>query len=321
MIELPSTDRICVVGGGYIGLESAAVLRKLGKQVTVLEAQDRVLARAAGPTLSAFYATEHRRRGVELHLGTGVDCIEGFQGQATGARLADGRLFPCDMVVVGVGIVPAVTPLLDAGAKGGNGVAVDAFCATSLPNVYAVGDCALHCNVYAGRQPIRLESVQNANDQAMTVARAITLDPAPYDVVPSFWSNQYDLKLQTIGLAAGYDTEVVRGSIAAQLLRDLLEGGTGRRTGLRQRHPGLCAGKGARCGCPSRRSWRTREPRHRAETGATQRHHGVIVVRRASAMRGHGLPTSGLYRPSCSVVNFALVGSLHWPSSRCARAA
>ena len=215
-VELPSTDHVCVVGGGYIGLESAAVLRKLGKQVTVLEAQDRVLARVAGPTLSEFYAAEHRRQGVELHLGTGVDCIEGLRGQATGVRLAGGRLVRCDMVVVGIGIVPAVAPLLEAGAEGGNGVAVDAVCATSLPDVYAVGDCALHNNVYAGGQPIRLESVQNANDQAMTVARAITLDPIPYGVVPWFWSHQYDLKLQTIGLAAGYDTEVVRGSIVAR---------------------------------------------------------------------------------------------------------
>ena len=202
--------------GGYIGLESAAVLHKMGKQVTVLEAQDRVLARVAGATLSTFYAAEHRRQGVELHLGTGVHRIEGAHGQAAGVRLADGSLVPCDMVVVGVGIVPAVAPLLEAGAEGGNGVAVDARYATSLPDIYAVGDCALHRNVYAGGQPIRLESVQNANDQAMTAARAITREPTPYDAVPWFWSNQYDLRLQTVGLAAGHDSEVVRGSVAAR---------------------------------------------------------------------------------------------------------
>ena len=114
-------------------------------------------------------------------------------------------------MIVGIGIVPAVDPLLAAGAHGGNGVAVDATCRTSLPDVYAIGDCAAHANTFADGATIRLESVQNANDMATTVARAITGAAEPYDAVPWFWSNQYDLRLQTVGLSTGFDAEVLRG--------------------------------------------------------------------------------------------------------------
>ena len=130
--------------------------------------------------------------------------------------MSDGSVLPADMVVVGIGIVPAVEPLIAAGAASGNGVEVDEFCQTSLPNIYAIGDCAIHANPFAGGQRIRLESVQNANDQAITAARHIAGDAAPYHAVPWFWSNQYDLKLQTIGLSLGYDEVVVRGQSAAR---------------------------------------------------------------------------------------------------------
>jgi 3-phenylpropionate/trans-cinnamate dioxygenase ferredoxin reductase subunit len=209
--ELPQTDRVVVIGGGYIGLEAAAVLSKLGKQVTVLEAQDRVLARVAGEPLSRFYEAEHRAHGVDVRLGASVTCIEEAGGRATGVRLATGEVLPAQMVIVGIGIVPAVEPLLAAGARGDNGVAVDAHCRTTLPHVYAIGDCALHANPFADGLPIRLESVQNAHDMAATAVRAILDDPAPYHAVPWFWSNQYDLKLQTVGLSAGHDQAVVRG--------------------------------------------------------------------------------------------------------------
>jgi len=212
--ELAATTRVCVIGGGYIGLEAAAVLAKLGKRVTVLEAQDRVLARVAGTALSRFYEAEHRAHGVDVRLGTAVDGITEANGRAAGVRLADGEVIPCEMVIVGIGIVPAVEPLLAANAEGGNGVAVDAYCRTSLPDVYAIGDCALHSNAFAGGLPIRLESVQNANDMANVVARAIVGEPEAYHAVPWFWSNQYDLKLQTIGLSTGHDAEVVRGDPA-----------------------------------------------------------------------------------------------------------
>lgn len=200
-----------MIGGGYIGLEAAAVLTKLSKRVTVFEMQNRVLARVAGRVLSRFYEDEHRAHDVAIRLGTAVDCIVEAGSRATGVRLADGEVIPCEMVIVGVGIVPAVAPLVAAGAQGGNGVAVDAHCATTLPQVHAIGDCALHANRFADDLPIRLESVQNANDQAITVARALTGDPAPYGAVPWFWFNQYDLKLQTVGLSAGHDIEVTRG--------------------------------------------------------------------------------------------------------------
>ena len=216
MAELGATASVAVIGGGYIGLEAAAVLTKLGKRVTVLEMQDRVLARVAGRALSRFYEDEHRAHGVDLRLGTGVDCIVEADGRAAGVRLVGGETVLCDMVIVGVGIVPAVAPLIAAGAQGGNGVVVDEHCATTLAHVHAIGDCALHANRFADGLPIRLESVGNANDQAATVARALTGAPAPYDAVPWFWSNQYDLKLQTVGLSAGHDAEITRGDPASR---------------------------------------------------------------------------------------------------------
>lgn len=206
--------RAVVIGGGYIGLEAAAVLRKLGCEVTLLEALPRVLARVAGEELSAFYQDEHRRQGVDLRLETQVEAIEGEDRIATGVRLADGEVIPCDMVVVGIGIVPAVGPLIAAGAAGSNGVDVDVFCRTTLDDIYAIGDCAAHANDFADKAVIRLESVQNANDMANTVARAIMGDKQPYHALPWFWSNQYDLKLQTAGLSLDYDQTVVRGDPA-----------------------------------------------------------------------------------------------------------
>jgi 3-phenylpropionate/trans-cinnamate dioxygenase ferredoxin reductase subunit len=212
-----SAQHIVVIGGGYIGLEAAAVLRKAGKPVVLLEALDRVLARVAGAPLSEFFEREHRAHGVDLRTGVAVAALEGAAGRVTGVRLADGSVIPADLVIVGIGIVPATAPLLAAGAAGGNGVAVDAQCRTSLPDIYAVGDCALHANGFAGGAEIRLESVQNANDQASVAAKHIAgVADAAYDAVPWFWSNQYDLKLQTVGLSAGHDQCVVRGDLAAR---------------------------------------------------------------------------------------------------------
>ena len=204
---------IAVIGGGYIGLEAAAVLTKLGCHVTLLEALPRVLARVAGPELSAFYEAEHRAHGVDLRTGVAVDSLVG-QGRVTGVKLADGTVIPADAVIVGIGIVAAVEPLIAAGAAGGNGVDVDTFCRTTLPDIYAVGDCATFACDYAGGLAMRVESVQNANDQAACVAKAICGDEQPYHALPWFWSNQYDLKLQTAGISAGYDQAVLRGSPA-----------------------------------------------------------------------------------------------------------
>lgn len=211
--ELRGTQRICIVGGGYIGLEAAAVLTKFGKAVTVLEAQDRVLARVAGADLSRFYEAEHRAHGVDVQLNVSVECIEGEAGRVSGVRLADGKVVPCEMVIVGIGIIPAVEPLKAAGARGDNGVLVDHYCRTSLDNVYAIGDCAAHQSRFASGTILRVESVQNANDMAAVAARAITGNPISYEAVPWFWSNQYDLRLQTIGLSLGYDETVIRGDL------------------------------------------------------------------------------------------------------------
>lgn len=203
--------RIVVIGGGYIGLEATASLRKRGCEVTVVEALDRVLARVAGEELSAFFVEEHRRQGVEVRLSTGIEALLGDK-HVSAVRLTDGETLACDLVVVGIGLVPSVGPLIAAGASGTNGVDVDEFCRTSLDDIYAIGDCAAHANPYADHDVIRLESVQNANDMANVAARAICGDKQPYHAVPWFWSNQYDLRLQTVGLSSGHDTAVVRGN-------------------------------------------------------------------------------------------------------------
>lgn len=205
---------VVVVGGGYIGLEAAAGLTKLGCEVTLVESLDRVLSRVAGEDLSRFYEDEHRRHGVDLRLSAQVEAIEGDGDRVTGVTLAGGETLDCDMVVVGIGIVPAVGPLIAAGAAGANGVEVDQYCRTSLPDIYAIGDCAAHANPYAGGAVIRLESVQNATDMATCAAKAICGDPQPYSALPWFWSNQYDLRLQTVGLSLGYDATVLRGDPA-----------------------------------------------------------------------------------------------------------
>ncbi|HWW64119.1 MAG TPA: FAD-dependent oxidoreductase [Sphingomonadaceae bacterium] len=224
LAAIDRVQNVVVIGGGYIGLEAAAVLTKFGKKVTVLEALDRVLARVAGEPLSRFYEAEHRAHGVDVRLGARVEGMVGFQplddaveeARVTGVKMADGELIPAEMVIVGIGILPAVEPLLAAGAQGGNGVDVDAQCRTSLPDIYAIGDCAAHANPFADGVKIRLESVQNANDQATTAAKAIMGQDATYHAVPWFWSNQYDLRLQTVGLSTGHDDLVVRGDPATR---------------------------------------------------------------------------------------------------------
>jgi 3-phenylpropionate/trans-cinnamate dioxygenase ferredoxin reductase subunit len=209
--QLPDAREVAVVGGGYIGLEAAAVLTRLGKKVTLLEAQDRVLARVAAEPLARFYEAQHRAHGVDVRLNVAVEAIVEEAGQATGVRLADGAMIPAQMIIVGIGIAAAAGPLIAAGAESGNGVRVDGQCRTSLPDVYAIGDCAEHRNGFAGDEWVRLESVQNATDQATIAAKSICGGAETYAAVPWFWSNQYDLRLQTVGLSRGFDELVVRG--------------------------------------------------------------------------------------------------------------
>ncbi len=207
-------SRIVVIGGGYIGLEAAAVLTKMDCNVVLLEALDRVLARVAGTALSRFFEREHRNHGVDLRLGARIEAIEGADGKVSGVRLETGEVLPCDAVIVGIGIEPNVGPLAKAGAEVANGVAVDVYCRTSLPHIYAIGDCAAHHSPFADGAQIRLESVQNANDMAKTAALAICGEPQAYHATPWFWSDQYDLKLQTVGLSARHDIALVRGNPA-----------------------------------------------------------------------------------------------------------
>lgn len=213
---LPGVSNVVVIGGGYIGLESAAVLSKLGKQVTLLEMQDRVLARVAGEPLSRFFESEHRAFGVDIRTGASIRRLVGQDQRVSGVELASGEVLKADLVLVGVGIVPSVEALQKAGADCPNGVRVNAACRTNLPNVWAIGDCALHPNPYLEGREIRLESVQNANDMAKTVAAQLTGKDSTYDALPWFWSDQRDLKLQTLGLSVGHDEIVVRGDPASR---------------------------------------------------------------------------------------------------------
>jgi 3-phenylpropionate/trans-cinnamate dioxygenase ferredoxin reductase component len=211
MAKLENIRHVVIIGGGYIGLEAAAVLNRLGKTVTLLEALDRVLARVAGVELSRFYEQEHRSHGVDVRTFAAVDCIEARDGKACGVLMRNGERISADLVIVGIGIVPAVAPLLSAGAAGSNGVDVDAYCRTSLSSIYAIGDCAAHPNPFANGMRIRVESVQNANDQARVAVQHIMGAATAYQALPWFWSDQYDLKLQTVGLSSGHDETVLRG--------------------------------------------------------------------------------------------------------------
>ncbi len=215
--ELSSTTSVVVVGGGYIGLESAAVLVKLGKRVTIVEAQDRVLSRVAAERTARFFEAEHKRHGVDVRLSTKVACIEERDGAATGVRIESGEVLPAEMVIVGIGITPTVAPLISAGAQTAlDGVVVDLHGKTSLADVYAIGDAAAHRNIHAHGALVRLESIQNANDQATVVAKNITGKTERYESIPWFWSNQWDLRLQTVGLSQSHDATVLRGNPATR---------------------------------------------------------------------------------------------------------
>ncbi|WP_321884671.1 NAD(P)/FAD-dependent oxidoreductase [Paraburkholderia bannensis] len=203
--------RAVIVGGGYIGLETAASLRKHGLDVSVLEAQSRVLQRVTAPEVSAFYARVHEEEGVRLLTGVAIEAIEGDdQGRVRGVRLRDGRWLDADLVIVGVGVLPAAALATQSGLKVDNGIVVNEHARTSDTDIYAIGDCTRHFNPLYARW-LRLESVQNANDQARAAALALCGKPEAYRALPWFWSDQFDLKLQIAGLSEGFDDVVVRG--------------------------------------------------------------------------------------------------------------
>ena len=204
--------RLVVIGGGFIGLEVAAVATKLGLKVTVLEGLPRVLARVTAPRISQFYEAVHRAAGVDLRTGAQVAALEG-EPEVTHVVLGDGGRIEADLIVVGIGIVPNVELAAEAGLAVDNGIVVDECARTSDPDIVAAGDCTSHPNEFLGRR-VRLESVQNALEQARAAAATLAGQPQPYRAVPWFWSDQYDLKLQMVGLSAGHDEAVLRGDPA-----------------------------------------------------------------------------------------------------------
>lgn len=201
--------RLVVVGAGYIGLEAAAVGAQLGLQVTVLEAMPQVLARVAGPEIGEFYTRVHREAGVDIRLGAKLEGFDG-SGHLTGARLAGGEVIPCDIALVGIGVTPNMEIAQAAGIACGDGIIVDAQMRTSHPDVFAIGDVAWRPLVHYGREG-RLESVHNAIEGGKIAAAAIMAAPPPTLEVPWFWSDQFDLKLQTAGLWTGANQRIVRG--------------------------------------------------------------------------------------------------------------
>ena len=206
---LTPTSRVVIIGAGYIGLETAASLRKTGHAVTVLETAERVLQRVTAPAVSAFYARVHREEGVDLRTGVTIAALTG-DDRVRGVQLADGEVIPADLVIVGIGVVPNVALAEAAGLAVDNGIVIDAQALTSDPDIVAAGDCASHPCPHAGRR-LRLESVPNAGEHAKVAAATLCGKPAAISALPWFWSDQYDLKLQIAGLNTGYDEVRLQG--------------------------------------------------------------------------------------------------------------
>jgi len=200
-----------IIGGGYIGLETAAMLKKVGMDVTVLEAMDRVLQRVTTEEISAFYTRVHREEGIDIVTQSQAKSIEGGK-KVEKVICADGQEFDADLVIVGIGVIPATELAESAGLEVENGIKVNEFAQTNDPDIFAAGDCTNHYNPIYERR-IRLESVQNAVDQATVAAASLCGKPKPYHALPWFWSDQYNIKLQIAGLSEGFDKVVVRGDM------------------------------------------------------------------------------------------------------------
>jgi 3-phenylpropionate/trans-cinnamate dioxygenase ferredoxin reductase subunit len=211
--QLSASRRVVVIGAGFIGLEFAATARAKGLEVDVLELGTRVMARAVTAEISEFFQAKHTAAGIRLHLGVQATSIESDGARVTGVSLSDGRHIPADLVVVGVGVLPNVELAAEAGLPVAAGIIVDDHLLTADPDISAIGDCALFASPRFGAA-LRLESVQNATDQARCVAARLTGDAKVYDGLPWFWSDQGPDKLQIAGLTTGYDQVVVRGDRA-----------------------------------------------------------------------------------------------------------
>jgi len=209
-------SRAVIIGGGYIGLEAAAVLRRLGLEVTVLEMADRVLERVTSGTLSSYLKTLHAMHGVSIKTGCSVTCITGGEDetQPLSVECGDGRNYIADLILVGIGVLPETSLAESAGLETDNGIVVSETGMTSDSDIFAAGDCTRHPNRFGGGLT-RLESVQNANDQGRVVAGNMLGKQTVYDMVPWFWSDQYDIKLQMVGINRHYDRTLIRGDSAS----------------------------------------------------------------------------------------------------------
>lgn len=211
--RMPDKKHVVVIGAGFIGLEFAATARGKGLEVDVVELAPRVMARAVTPEISSYFHDRHTAAGIRMHYGVRATEIEADGDRVTGVALSNGQTLPCDLVVVGVGVIPNVEIAAAAGLSTAAGIIVNQQLLTSDPNISAIGDCALFESVRFG-ETLRVESVQNATDQARCVAARLTGDAKAYDGYPWFWSDQGDDKLQIVGLTAGFDQVVIRGSVA-----------------------------------------------------------------------------------------------------------
>ena len=211
--EVHVGQRAVIIGGGYIGLEVAATLRQLGMEVTVLEMADRVMNRVVAEPVSRYYEREHASHGVKIELGVGVLALQGDTNGRVCAVETNRGAIAANLVVVGIGVLPTDALAQNAGLACDNGIVVDEYCRTSDQAIFAIGDCSNHPSAHYGRR-VRLESVDNAFEQANTVATNITGTPTKHDRVPWFWSDQYHHKLLIVGLADGHDQAILRGDPA-----------------------------------------------------------------------------------------------------------
>lgn len=212
--QMAAGKRLIIIGGGYIGLEVAAAAVAQGLQVTVLEAQPRVLQRVTAAELSAYYERKHREAGVDIRTNVQVSDLEVTDDTVTAVLCADGSRLEADLVVVGIGLIANTELASEAGLDVDNGILVDEQARTSDPDIYAAGDCTNHPNPLLGRR-LRLESVPNALEQSRVAAAGMAGKPRSYASVPWFWSDQYELKLKMVGLAEGYEHLVLRGDPAS----------------------------------------------------------------------------------------------------------